>query len=132
MKDGKRKPKIYPASKARFHPMWAALRAAGVNISATWPWWDRNICKSEPTNRDWREHSERCLREAAECDILILYVENGDRNFGSILEAGSALGNNKTVFLVSPEPWPFLRNHPRVHAFDTLEETISAITAGSS
>src|SRR6516164_9106237 len=70
MKDGKRK--VYPASKARFHPMWAALKAAGVPISGSWPWWERNISKSEPTNKDWAEHSQRCLREAAECDILIL------------------------------------------------------------
>ena len=130
MKDGKRK--VYPASKARFHPMWAALKAAGVPISGSWPWWERNISKSEPTNKDWAEHSQRCLREAAECDILILYVEPEDRNFGSLLETGAALGANKTVYLVAPEPWPFLSNHPRVHAFDTLESAVRAITGASS
>jgi hypothetical protein len=69
----------------------------------------------------------RCLREASTADITLLYVEPGDENFGSILETGAALAAGKKVFLISPHEWPFLRNHPNVKTFATLEAAVSAL-----
>jgi hypothetical protein len=86
---------------------------------------------AEPSDDDYREHAEICLREAAEADIVLLYVPPDEerRQFGSLLECGSALGAGKWVYLVSPHPWPFLRNHPHCRSFDTLADAISALVA---
>jgi hypothetical protein len=60
----------------------------------------------------------------------LLYVGAGDeRHFGSLIEAGAALGAGKWVYLVSPHEWPFLRHHPRVRSFDSSADAIEAIMA---
>jgi hypothetical protein len=73
------------------------------------------MANSEPDNDEWREHSAQCLEQAAAADILLLYVDREDaRHFGSLIEAGAALGAGKQVFVVAPHRWPFLRNHSSV------------------
>jgi hypothetical protein len=121
--------KVYPCSKSRHAPFWAALRAAGVNIAASWPWWERNADGLEPSTIEWCDHSARCISEAADADILLLYAREDEQQFGALLECGSALGAGKQVYLVADRPWPFLRNHPRVRSFRTLEDAIAAIMA---
>jgi hypothetical protein len=50
------------------------------------------------TPDEWRTHSAQCLEQAAGADILLLYVDRDDaRHFGSLIEAGSALGAGKMV-----------------------------------
>jgi hypothetical protein len=123
--------RLYVASKRRSWPWWAAMRACGVPIISSWIDWSFNHDETtEPSSDAWREHSFKCLEEAASCDVLLLYVENGTQHFGALLEAGAALGAGRQVFLVSPHPWPFLRCHPRCRSFDTLEQAIAAIMAG--
>jgi hypothetical protein len=123
--------KVYCAAKSRHHPWFAALRACGLPIASSWLDWPPNHDGSEPTADQWAEHSVTCLREAAECDVLLLYVLEGEQHFGALLETAAALANDKRVFLVSPHPWPFLRNHPRVRSFDTLQAAVTAIMAGA-
>jgi hypothetical protein len=65
-----------------------------------------------------------CLSEAAEADILLLYVEQEKQHLGALLDAGAALGAGKWVCLCSPHLWPFLRNHPRVRSFDNVAEAV--------
>jgi hypothetical protein len=121
---------IYPASKSRHWSWFAALQAAGVPLQASWLSWSFDISGEEPTSDDYREHSERCLQEAAASDIVLLYAQADDApQFGSIMEAVSALSHGRWVYLVSPHPWPFLRNHPRCRSFNTLAEAIRAIQA---
>jgi hypothetical protein len=117
----------YFASKSRHWQFVSALGAAGAPICCTWPAWTPNRTDTEPTDDDWADHSERCLREAAECDVLVLYAEEPEQHFGALLECGSALGAGKWVFLVSPHPWPFLRNHPRCRSFENLAEAVRAV-----
>ena len=113
-------------------PWFAALRAAGVPITSTWLDWDHNRdASSDPSSDAWARHSETCLREAAECDVLLLYVREGEQHFGALLETASALSAGKRVFLILPHAWPFLRNHPRCRTFATLEDAITAIMAGA-
>jgi hypothetical protein len=122
--------RVYCASKSKFWPWWAALRAGGLPISASWVDWPHNIDDSEPTDDEWRAHAELCIEQAASCDILLLYIDRDDaRHFGALLEAGAALGAGKSVYLVSRHPWPFLRNHPNVRSFDSLSAAITAIMA---
>jgi hypothetical protein len=48
----------------------------------------------------------------------------------SLLECGAALGAGKQVFCVAPHAsWPFLKNHPRVRAFSTIEDAIVSLLA---
>jgi hypothetical protein len=119
----------YFASKSRHWQFVAALSAAGAPICCSWPAWTPNRTDSEAADHEWAEHSERCLREAAESDVLVLYAEEPEQHFGALLECGAALGAGKQVFLVSPHPWPFLRNHPRVRSFDSIAEAVRSICA---
>jgi hypothetical protein len=119
----------YIAGKSRHWPWVAALGIAGVPITCTWPSWLPNRTLDEPEPHQWREHAQRCIDEAADCDVLILYVEDGEQHFGALLEAGAALGAGREVFLVSPKPWAFLRNHPRCRSFDNLAEAIRAVVS---
>ena len=107
--------------------MWQALRAAGIRIDASWIDAEFNATGEEPHADQWARHSERCLREAANSDICLLYCESGEQHFGSLLECGSALGNGKRVYAVTPHAWPFLRHHPRVRNFASLAGAIEAI-----
>jgi hypothetical protein len=121
--------KVYIASKARQYPYWQALRAAGLPINSTWLDWLGNRGELELTEQDWREHSETCLREAADCDVLLLHAQDEENHFGALLEAGAALAAGKKVFLVAPHHWPFLRCHPLVQSFDSLADAISCLIA---
>src|SRR5262249_8177003 len=85
----------------------------------------------EPTADEWRRHSERCFEEAADCDVLLLHVQAGKQHFGALLEAAAALTAGKWVYLVCPHTWPFLRHHPRVRSFDTLERAVEALVTSS-
>jgi hypothetical protein len=124
------------ASKSRHWQFFAALRAAlapqGVEVISTWLDWPRNKDSIEPTADEWREHSQDCIKDAAMADILLLVCFEDERQFGSLLECGSALGNGRQVFVVSPFPWPFLKQHPRVRCFATLEAAVTAIMAAAA
>jgi hypothetical protein len=120
---------VYFASKARHAPFVQALRAAGVNITATWPDWPMNYCTDEPTADQWRQHVQACIEQAAVADVTLLYAQAEETQFGSLIECGSALAAGRQIYLVSPHAWPFLRNHPRVRSFETLADAIAAITS---
>lgn len=121
--------RIYVASKSRHWPFWSALKVVGLPISASWIDWHHNTAGTEPTPEEWSAHSDTCLREAAAADVLLLYAQEDERQFGCLLECGAALASGRTVYLVSPHPWPFLRNHPRVVSFDRLDQAVAAIAA---
>jgi hypothetical protein len=74
----------------------------GVEIISTWIDWDRNRDDVEPTSDEWREHSEECLIDAANCDVLLLVAFEDERQFGALLETGAALGADWQVFCVAP------------------------------
>jgi hypothetical protein len=122
---------IYPAAKSRHHGWLSALQAAGVPFQASWLTWRFNLeLDEEPSQEDWAQHVEVCLREAREADAVLLYAQLDDRpHFGAIMEAAAALSNGKQCFLVSPHPWEFLRHHPRCRSFETMAAAISAIMA---
>jgi hypothetical protein len=121
---------VYPAGKSRHYHWFAALQAAGVPLQASWLTWEYNISGEEPDDEAYREHLVRCLQEASEANIVLLYCQEDDApQFGSIMEAASALSHGKWCYLVSPHPWPFLRNHPRCRSFKTLAEAVTALMA---
>jgi hypothetical protein len=46
-------PAVYCASKSKHWPWWQALRAAGLDIRASWISWSHNMDDSEPTADEW-------------------------------------------------------------------------------
>jgi hypothetical protein len=120
-------PTTYFASKAKHWQLVGAL-AAAVPLHSNWHDWAPNK-GPEPTPDQWKEHSERCLRQAAEASVCLLYYEKTEFHFGSLLEAGSCLGAGGMVYLVADSPLPFLRHHPRVKSFDTLADAVKALLA---
>jgi hypothetical protein len=81
----------------------------------------------EPTKEEWTEHSARCLAQASNADVCILFYESEYRHFGSLLEAGATLAGGGQVFLVSDVALPFLANHPSVKSFNSLALAIAAL-----
>jgi hypothetical protein len=67
------------------------------------------------------------MKQATEADILLLYYESTERQFGSLLEAGAALGAGKWVYLVTDIALPFLSNHPKVRTFSSLADAVAAL-----
>jgi hypothetical protein len=77
---------VYCAGKSRTWPFFQALRACGLPIISSWIDWEPNHDDSyEPSNDEYSDHSVRCLKEAASCDILLLYVDRSDTNHNGAL-----------------------------------------------
>ena len=128
--------RVAVASKSKYWCWFAALRAAlaphGVDIISGWIVWPHNRDGGEPTADEWREHAKACIDDAVRADILLLYCAEDERQFGSLLETGAALGAGRQVFVVAPFPWPFLKQHPNVRCFATIEAAIVAIMAAAA
>jgi hypothetical protein len=119
---------VYPASKSRHWAFWQALRAAGVDIRASWVDWDHNHADSEPTDAEWRDHWEQCVREASEADVVLVYARSDERQNGALIEMGAGLAAGKQVFLVADYDWS-VAHHPRCRRFKTLADATAAILA---
>ena len=119
---------IYPASKTAHLDHWRALRAAGLDIRASWLDSEINTGNIDPSKDAWARHWSLCCSEAAAADVVLLYACEDERQCGALIEAGCALGAGKQVWCVSPHKWSF-RNHPRVRNFDTLEAAVAALVA---
>lgn len=118
--------KIYVASKSRHWPFWAALRAAGIPIAASWVDTEFNRTPgAEPP--DWALHWMKCIDEAAASDVLLIFAGADENQNGALVEVGAALAAGKRVYLVAPHDWSWAR-HSNVRRFDTLADAIAAIT----
>lgn len=118
------RPAIYTASKTKHAAKWRKLRADGVNVISTW------IDEAESGQTiDFKDLWRRCVTEAAKCDALLLYVENGEELKGALVEVGAALAMGTPVFLVGQPgasgTWPA---HELVHPCETVEQVLTAIT----
>lgn len=84
--------RFYTASKTKHASKWKALRATGHKVTATW------IDEAgEGQTADYVELSERCQREIASSDFVLLYCEPGETLKGALVEAGMALALGKPV-----------------------------------
>jgi hypothetical protein len=110
--------KVYASSKSKHWPFFAALRAAGVPIQASWLDAPFNHTGEEPTADHWARHWEMCCREAVDADAVLMFAQAGENQ------------NGKQVFLVSPHDWSWA-HHPRVRRFATLADAITAIQAAA-
>jgi hypothetical protein len=115
--------KVYCASKSKHAGWWSSLKSAGINIIASWPDWEFNHNGETPSPEAWSEHWQKCIEQAASCDVLLLCCLDGETQRGSLVEAGCALSAGRLVYLVTPYP-PY---HPQVRCFDSLAQAVEAI-----
>ena len=126
--------KIYPASKAKHAPWWAALRAAGLNIAASWITWPGNQTGADPTPDDWgRNIGPGASRKRLQPMLYCLSLREGATQCGALIEIGaSRLSAGKRVFVVSdyqvddcaPSARPMLRIR--------LEAAVAALVAAAN
>lgn len=112
--------KIYIASKTIHGNKWKELREKGLPIISTWI----DECGIGET-KDWLDLWERCIKEASEADLLIVYREPNEILKGAWVEVGAALARNKLVYAVNCEEFS-IKNHRNVICFKTLEEVLDA------
>jgi hypothetical protein len=87
------KPKLYVASKSRHCHFWQGISAAGLDvIASSWIDWPPNFSNEDPTAEQCAEHWQRCCEEAASCDVLLLFAQEGEQQRGSLVELGACLG----------------------------------------
>ena len=93
------------ASKAMAHaPKWLAARN-GLPIVSTW------IEEAEEgMTLDWPDLWDRCLSEAANADVLIVYMEPGEVLKGAWVEVGAALAMGVTVIGVGIEDFSIAKS----------------------
>lgn len=111
---------IYIASKTRHAERWRFLRdMVGEPIISTWI---DKAGEGESAGLDnlWR----RCISEAANCEVLILYREPGDILKGGWIELGAALANGVPVFAVGIEGYTIAK-HRGVRHFPDMKAAVA-------
>ena len=73
---------------------------------------------------DFRDLWRRCMREARECDVLILYREKDEILRGALLECGAALAMGQDVFAIGCEDYGTFIHHPLVTVYGSVEEAL--------
>ena len=114
--------KYYVASKTKHAAKWIALRTAGINIISTWID-EAGVGES----KDMPDLCRRCILESLECDVMIVYAEEGDYLKGAFIEMGIALSlPNKLIYLVGPvlPPGSAFTHDPRVLIASSVIEAI--------
>jgi hypothetical protein len=73
----------------------------------------------------------RCVSEASEADVVLVYARSDERQNGSLVEMGAGLAGGAMIYLVTDNDWS-TKHHPRVRSFNTLAEAVSAIVAADA
>ena len=112
---------IYVASNLKHRDKWLNLRTKGWPISSTWI--DKE--KGEDYQRLWAS----CIDEiVSDCQVLLLYQEEGDSNNGALVELGAALAMDTSVVYVGPNYGVISAlYHPNVSCFKTLDEGLAQV-----
>ena len=112
---------IYTASKTKHAWRWRELRRQGVPIISTWID-EAGESESASLSDLW----QRCIRESASCEMLLLYAEPGDALKGAHAEAGVALSHGIPVHYVGPPGMFTILNHPGICRFDSVDAALAA------
>jgi hypothetical protein len=111
---------IYIASKTKHADRWRFLRdKVGEPIISTWID-EAGEGESTDLNDLWR----RCLSEAANCALLLLYREPDDVLKGGWIELGAALANGVPVFAVGIEEYTVAK-HKGIRHFPDMKSAIA-------
>lgn len=125
-------PSFYVASKVRHFQMWLEFIRRDNNVISSWVKKMDGIDLSggveERTQEEWVQISKECMEEAASCDVLVFYAENGEMWQGAFMEVGAALGAGRRVHVVgkdNPYLGEILFPHPNVYKFESVQEAFS-------
>lgn len=123
------KPKIYIASKARHRPRWREFRdGMGYQIISRWiDTGDKYIgttAGDAMSDLDYRQLWRECVQDVRDCDVLVLYVEEGEHLKGALIELGIALGLKKEIIVTGP-----LGDNGTWHYHDKVEVSDKSIEA---
>lgn len=115
--------KVYTASKTKHAENWRNLRdVIGVDVISTW------IDEAGPgETTSFEDLWLRCVGEASEADVLLLYMEPGEILKGALVEAGAALASGKTVYAVGLPSGMSFRAHPSVLEFSSLVDAVAML-----
>jgi hypothetical protein len=86
--------KIYIASKTAHAASWLKLRSQRTDIQVTSTWIDE---AGEGQTADYSELAQRCLKEVAESDFILLYCAENEILKGALIEVGAALALGKEI-----------------------------------
>jgi hypothetical protein len=114
---------IYTASKTKYAHLWLALRDQGHRVISTW------IDEAgEDESDDYGDLAYRCILEARNADMTLLYCEPGDILKGALIEAGAALAAGKEVRCVGTcdSLSRVFNEHPLWRSFDSFEAALVA------
>lgn len=115
--------RVYIASKTRHANLWIKLRHDGINIISTW------IDESGVGETvDKKELAVRCIKEASDCDVCLVYAEEGEVLKGAYCEMGAALANGKPVLVVGDLD-TILTQHPNVTQCLSIHGALAIIDA---
>lgn len=118
--------KVYTASRTRHAAKWRAMREAGVTVVSTW------IDEAGPgESTSVSDLWTRCVREARDADVLLLYVEDGDLPIkGALVEVGAALAAGKPVCVVGNlVPGNSWMAHPSVTECESVEMFVAGLAS---
>ena len=90
---------IYMASKLKHARKWRELYLKApqeIQIVSRWPFFLEVEVTSENARRFWKDN----MADLERCDVVVVYLEEGDRLVGGIAEAGAALSMGKIVCVV--------------------------------
>lgn len=119
--------KIYIASKTKHAQKWRYLRdglkPTGIFITSTW------IDEAgQGESKDLSDLAHRCIQEAMEADLLIVYGEEGEVLKGALIEIGAAMACGVDVISVGvtlPESSAFT-HHPLWFRAETIEAALDS------
>ena len=111
---------IYIASKTKHADRWRFMRdKVGEPIISTW------IDEAgEGESADLHDLWDRCITEASNCALLIVYREKDDVLKGAWVELGCALTNNVPVFAVGLEEYTIAK-YRGIRHFQTMKEAMA-------
>lgn len=114
---------IYIASKTIHAEKWKRLRAQGLPINSTW------IDEAGPgESKSLTDLWVRCIREASEAKVLIVYSRHNEVLKGAFVEIGAALASKVPVLAVGLPPGLSVLNHPLVEVHKDLSHAIIRAT----
>lgn len=116
--------RIYVASKVKHKKRWIGLRdRGGYNIISSWI-----DMPDDPEDTmglvDFPLLWSLCISEAASCDRLIVYHEEGDVLRGALAEVGAALANHHPVIVVGNPDGTWHHHHLVIRAAN-MEEALN-------
>lgn len=127
-----RQPKIYIASKMHHAERWRQEYCRqDVHIVSRWPFLEPfidteiNNCK-----KFWQDD----VADIQTADAVVVYVEEGEKLRGALVEAGIAIGLGKLVVVVGDHPdfgtWSYHPQVKKARSLDLAFKLVSGIVNG--